>query len=80
MIICTSGVAFHPLGGLTAEEGIAIHIVNEIAQGIVLIGSDKSYGLQSMHGHLAHACEDVFTTNADTAAHFVGRFSFSLSG
>jgi hypothetical protein len=36
--------AFRLFRGSTAKEGIAIHIVNEIAQGVVLVGSDKSYG------------------------------------
>ncbi len=38
------GSAFPLFRGLAAKEGIAIHIVNEIAQGVVLVGSDKSYG------------------------------------
>ena len=61
---------------LSEEEGIAIHIVNEVTEGIVLIGSDESDRSQSVHGHLAHASKNVFAAHSDTAAHFIGNKLF----
>ena len=38
----------------------------------MLLGSDEPDRSQLVHGHLAHASEDVFAANADTAAQLVG--------
>ena len=42
----------------------------------MLLGSDEPDRSQLVHGHLAHASEDVFTANTDTAAQLVGCMFF----
>jgi len=69
-----------PFSGLSgrsaAQEGIAVHIVNEVAESVVLPGPSQADGSQPVHRHLGHSSEDMLTANTDTTPEFVRRLLF----
>lgn len=58
-------------GGLSFQEGIAVHIVDQVAEAVVLTRSFQSDAADVVHSHLLHAPEDVFHSHSDPPHSFV---------
>ena len=54
-------------GGLSFQEGIAVHIVDQVAEAVVLTRSFQSDAADVVHSHLLHSPEDVFHSHSDLA-------------
>ena len=61
---------------LSEEGGITIHIVNELTEGFVFIGSDEPDRSQPVH--LANATKHVLVGHPDTTPHLLVTSSSSL--
>ena len=56
---------------LSFQEGIAVHIVDQVAEAVVLTRSFQSDAADVVHSHLLHSPEDVFHSHSDPAHSFV---------
>ena len=65
-------------GGLSFQERIAVHIVDQVAEVVALTRSFQSDAADVVHSHLLHSPEDVFHSHSDLAHSFVeGLISFA---